>query len=99
MPQVETADCKAFVVLLLRAQLVAFSHPAFQKSIRALKSKVTPCDGFYHLPGVKAMIGHCSQFINQPEVAILLDSINSRLGMDAAACQRFREMVSSLSEP
>ena len=27
------------VVLLLRAQLVAFSHPAFQKSIRALKSK------------------------------------------------------------
>ena len=36
---VETADCKTFVILLLRAQLVAFSHPAFQKSIRALKAK------------------------------------------------------------
>ena len=37
--RVETADCKTFVILLLRAQLVAFSHPAFQKSIRALKVK------------------------------------------------------------
>ena len=39
---VETADCKTFVILLLRAQLVAFSHPAFQKSIRALKAKAGP---------------------------------------------------------
>lgn len=121
--QVETADCKTFVILLLRAQLVAFSHPAFQKSIRALKAKAATADGFYHLPGraklaldvqklilprfgfepsregVQAMIGHCSQFINEPEVAILLDSINSRLGMDASACHRFRDMVSSLVEP
>eukprot|EP00438_Fugacium_kawagutii_P017788 Skav205871 [mRNA] locus=scaffold766:203256:215658:+ [translate_table: standard] len=48
---IETADCKTFVILLLRAQLVAFSHPAFQKSIRALKAKATTADGFYHLPG------------------------------------------------
>eukprot|EP00434_Breviolum_minutum_P014270 symbB.v1.2.012580.t1/scaffold851.1/size159786/6 len=117
--QVETADCKTFVILLLRAQLVAFSHPAFQKSIRALKAKATTSDGFYHLPGraklaldvqklilprfgfepsregVQAMIGHSAQFINEPEVAVLLDSINSRLGMDATACHRFRDMVSS----
>jgi len=121
--QVETADCKTFVILLLRAQLVAFSHPAFQKSIRALKAKATTSDGFYHLPGraklaldvqklilprfgfepsregVQAMIGHSAQFINEPEVAVLLDSINSRLGMDATACHRFRDMVSSLVEP
>ena len=32
---------------------------------------------------------------SREQVAILLDSINSRLGMDASACHRFRDMVSS----
>mmetsp|Transcript_33265 Transcript_33265/g.79732 ORF Transcript_33265/g.79732 Transcript_33265/m.79732 type:complete len:394 (-) Transcript_33265:309-1490(-) len=115
--RVEKVDCKTFAVQLLRAQLVAFSHPAFQKSIRALKAKATPEDGFYHLPGraklalevqklilprfgfegsregVQAMIAHCSQFATDGEVAVLLDSINSRLGMEDSACRRFREMA------
>jgi len=120
--QVLSVDCKDFVMQLLRAQLVAFSHPAFQKSIRALKLKAADSEeGFYHLPGraqlaltvqrlilprfgfeatregVQSMIMHCAPYANEPEVAILFDGVNTRLGMTHAACRRFRDMARSLA--
>jgi len=121
--QVVAVDCKDFVIQLLRSQLVAFSHPAFQKSVRALKLKATDVEeGFYHLPGraqlamtvqrlilprfgfsatregVQSMIVHCAQYASEPEVALLFDGINSRLGMTKPACARFLEMARSLAQ-
>ncbi|CAE7649463.1 pksJ [Symbiodinium microadriaticum] len=71
------------VIQLLRAQLVAFSHPAFQKSIRALKLKAADSEeGFYHLAG-RAQLALTVQRLILP-----------RLGMTHAACRRFRDMAS-----
>jgi len=47
--------------------------------------------------GVQEMILHCSKFINDPEVAALYNGINTKLGMSPAACQRFRQVASSLA--
>eukprot|EP00931_Biecheleriopsis_adriatica_P038604 TRINITY_DN22090_c0_g1_i1.p1 TRINITY_DN22090_c0_g1~~TRINITY_DN22090_c0_g1_i1.p1 ORF type:complete len:448 (+),score=110.65 TRINITY_DN22090_c0_g1_i1:189-1346(+) len=46
------ADTKDFVTSMLRAHMVAYSHPAFQRSVRMLMEKVKdPRDGYYRLPG------------------------------------------------
>jgi len=42
--------------------------------------------------GVKEMMRHCAPFFQDPEVADLLDAINSKLGMSASACKRFRAL-------
>ena len=46
--------------------------------------------------GVQDMIRHCAPFVQDPEVANLLDRVNEKLGMSAAACQRFRKHIAHL---
>ena len=47
--------------------------------------------------GVKDMIRHCAPFVQDPEVANLLDRVNEKLGMSAAACRRFRQLIAQLT--
>ena len=47
--------------------------------------------------GVKDMIRHCAPFVQDPEVANLLDCVNEKLGMSAAACRRFRQLIAQLT--
>ena len=46
--------------------------------------------------GVQDMIRHCAPFVQDPEVANLLDRVNEKLGMSAAACRRFRQLIAHL---
>eukprot|EP00930_Biecheleria_cincta_P021421 TRINITY_DN1588_c0_g3_i2.p1 TRINITY_DN1588_c0_g3~~TRINITY_DN1588_c0_g3_i2.p1 ORF type:complete len:367 (+),score=97.19 TRINITY_DN1588_c0_g3_i2:85-1185(+) len=41
--------------------------------------------------GVCEMISLCAKYLRDPEVAIMFDAINSKLGMTREACQRFRK--------
>ncbi|CAE7811053.1 unnamed protein product [Symbiodinium sp. CCMP2592] len=43
--------------------------------------------------GVQDMIQHCARKCQDPDVASLLDRVNDRLGMSAAACDRFRDLL------
>eukprot|EP00931_Biecheleriopsis_adriatica_P103605 TRINITY_DN78412_c0_g1_i1.p1 TRINITY_DN78412_c0_g1~~TRINITY_DN78412_c0_g1_i1.p1 ORF type:complete len:616 (-),score=179.84 TRINITY_DN78412_c0_g1_i1:25-1872(-) len=117
----EKVDSKEFVVKLLRIQLVAFSHPAIQRSVAILKNEAADAgDGHFHMAGrselslqvqrlilpkfgfegnrqgVQAMIKYCAKYMHDPEVAALFDDINSKLGMSADACRRFRQVTESL---
>ncbi|CAE7301096.1 unnamed protein product [Symbiodinium natans] len=47
--------------------------------------------------GVQDMIRHCAPFVQDPDVADLLDRVNEKLGMSAAACQRFRKLIAQLT--
>lgn len=52
------SDTKEFVMRLFRAQLIAFSHPAVQKSVAYFQGKARTAhasDGYYHLPGRAAI--------------------------------------------
>mmetsp|Transcript_64981 Transcript_64981/g.152916 ORF Transcript_64981/g.152916 Transcript_64981/m.152916 type:complete len:293 (-) Transcript_64981:154-1032(-) len=46
--------------------------------------------------GVLEMLRCCIPFLQDPDVAGLLDQVNERLGMSPAACKRFRILLESL---
>lgn len=55
---------------------------------------VLPCFGFDgSKAGVNDMILHCAEFMNNDEVAHLVDSINLKLGMSPEACSRWRNLI------
>lgn len=55
---------------------------------------VLPCFGFDgSKAGVNDMILHCAEFMNNDEVAHLVDSINLKLGMSPEACSRWRNII------
>jgi hypothetical protein len=49
--------------------------------------------------GVQDMIIHCAQFLKDPQITSLLDSVNEKLGMSPEACLRFRRLAESLAAP
>eukprot|EP00930_Biecheleria_cincta_P020508 TRINITY_DN15418_c0_g1_i1.p1 TRINITY_DN15418_c0_g1~~TRINITY_DN15418_c0_g1_i1.p1 ORF type:complete len:416 (-),score=115.21 TRINITY_DN15418_c0_g1_i1:96-1295(-) len=58
---------------------------------------ILPIYGFAASPqGVIDMIAHCSQFMDSPRVARLMDETNAKLGMTPAACERFRKLAANL---
>eukprot|EP00931_Biecheleriopsis_adriatica_P073397 TRINITY_DN47692_c0_g1_i1.p1 TRINITY_DN47692_c0_g1~~TRINITY_DN47692_c0_g1_i1.p1 ORF type:complete len:391 (+),score=93.73 TRINITY_DN47692_c0_g1_i1:93-1265(+) len=77
-----------------------FHLPGRHEAAMAVHKRLLPRFGFEgSRQGVQAMILHCAKYIGDPEVASLLDGINSKLGMTEAACQRFRRNVGSLAQP
>lgn len=63
-----------------------------------VQKEILPMFGFEgSREGVKDMIQHCSRFLCDPEVAILFDATNAKLGMTHAACLRFRTLAESLA--
>lgn len=49
--------------------------------------------------GVQDMVTHCAKFLQDPQIASLLDGVNEKLGMSPAARLRFRRLAESLAPP
>ncbi|CAJ1380697.1 unnamed protein product, partial [Effrenium voratum] len=62
-------------------------------------STILPIYGFEPSnQGVQDMLQHCAPFFKDPELGLLLDQVNAKLGMSPAAVQRFHHVVLSLAE-
>jgi len=63
----------------------------------AVQEQLLPCFGLQATrEGVTEMIKRCAEHLDDPEVAQLMDSVNAKLGMSSAACERFRKICKDL---
>jgi len=63
----------------------------------AVQEQLLPCFGLQATrEGVTEMIKRCAEHLDDPEVAQLMDSVNAKLGMSSAACERFRKICKHL---